>query len=163
MEPARIGVVGYCPPTKYDEKKAQEYLEDAFDNVDVDFFGRDIVIVSGATNVGVLAQAYALATKRGYATGGVACEKAADYELFPLTEEPIIIGKEWGSESPIFVLGTGAIPYVDPEKIKRYAGHPHNGLDAIIRIGMGSQSMAETELMRALGKKTYEYDLIQNL
>ena len=33
MNQARIGVVGYCPPTKYDEKKALKHLEEAFDKV----------------------------------------------------------------------------------------------------------------------------------
>src|SRR3989338_1817723 len=99
MSQARIGVVGYCLPTKYDERKALKQLEEAFDKVEADFSGRDIVIVSGATNVGVLAQAYRLATQRGYQTGGVACEKAADFDLFPMTEKPIIVGKNWGAES----------------------------------------------------------------
>ena len=157
MRMARIGVVGYCPPTRYDEKKALEYLEDAFKRFAKDFPERKIVIVSGVTNVGVLAQAYRLATEHGYATGGVACEKAASYELFPLTERPIIVGKNWGDESLVFINGIDAI--TDPKKLAEYAYHPHQGLDAMIRIGVGPQSIRETNLVKSKGKQTYEYDL----
>lgn len=159
MKQARIGVVGYCPPTKYDEKKALAYLEEAFERVEVNFPNRQIVIVSGATNVGVLAQAYLLATQRGYQTGGVACEKAANFELYPMTEKPIIVGKNWGAESPVFVNGIDAIRDVDPAKIQEYLNHPHYGLDAIVRIGVGPQSIREATMIREMGKPTYEFDL----
>jgi len=159
MNQARIGVVGYCPPTKYDEKKAEEQLEKAFDQAESDFPNRRIVIVSGATKVGVLAQAYKQATERGYQTGGVACEKAADFELFPTTERPIIVGKNWGDDSPVFVNGIGAIRDVDPEKVREFLDHPHRGLDAMIRIGVGPQSVSEAAMIREQGKPTYEFDL----
>ena len=159
MNQARIGVVGYCPPTKYDERKALEHLEEAFARVEADFPNRRIVVVSGATNVGVLAQAYKLATERGYETGGVACEKAANYELFPMTEKPLFVGKHWGDESPVFVNGIDAIKDVDPEKVAQYLNHPHYGLDAIVRIGVGPQSIREATAVRAMGKPTYEFDL----
>ncbi len=159
MTQARIGVVGYCPPTKYDERKALEQLEEAFDKVEADFSGRNIVIVSGATNVGVLAQAYQLATERGYQTGGVACEKAADFDLFSMTEKPIIVGKNWGAESPIFVNGIDAIRDVDSEKVREYLNHPHYGLDAMVRIGVGPQSIREATMIRDMRKPTYEFDL----
>ncbi len=159
MKQARIGVVGYCPPTKYDEVKALQFLEEAFDRIESDFAGRDIVIVSGATNVGVLAQAYKLATQRGFGTGGVACVKAANYDLFPMTEKPVIVGKNWGEESPVFVRGVGVIKDVEPEKVGEYQNHPHYGLDAMVRIGIGPQSLRETTMIREMGKPTYEFDL----
>ncbi len=159
MKQARIGVVGYCPPTKYNEEKALEYLEEAFDKVQEDFPNRRIVVVSGATNVGVLAQAYKLATERGYETGGIACEKATDFELFPMTEKPIIIGKDWGTESQVFVNGINIIQEVDPDKTREYLNHPHYGLDAMVRIGVGPQSIAETGIIKAMGKPTYEFNL----
>jgi len=159
MKQARIGVVGYCPPTKYDEREALKQLEEAFDRIDVDFSNRGIVVVSGVTNVGVLAQAYHLATERGYETGGVACEKAADFELFPTTEKPILVGKNWSTESPVFINGIDAIRDVDPEKIREYLNHPHYGLDAMIRIGVGPQSIREATMIREMGKPTYEFDL----
>ncbi|MBU0667040.1 MAG: hypothetical protein ABIC91_00920 [Nanoarchaeota archaeon] len=161
MKPVRIGVAGYCPPTKYNKNKALQYLEEAFDKVENDFPDREIIIVSGVTNVGVLAQAYALATKKGYKTGGVTSEKAAEYELFSTTEKPIIVGKEWGAESPVFIHGIDAIKDVDvdPEKVFEYSGHPHYGLDAMIRIGLGPQSIRETNMLKSMGKPTYEFDL----
>lgn len=159
MAQARIGVVGYCPPTKYDDRKSLEHLEEAFDKVEAEFSGRNIVVVSGATNVGVLAQAYQLATERGYQTSGVACEKAADFDLFPMTEKPIIVGKEWGAESPVFVNGIDAIRNVDPDKVREYMNHPHYGLDAMVRIGVGPQSIREATMIRDMGKPTYEFDL----
>lgn len=155
----RVGVVGYCPPTKYDAEKALEHLEEAFDLVESVFSSEGIVIVSGATNVGVLAQAYRLATERGYETGGVACEKAADFELFPMTERPIIIGKEWGAESPVFIYGIDAVKRVDSARMRKYMDHPHYGLDAMIRIGVGPQFMKETDLVKRLGGLTCEFDL----
>ena len=161
MNMARIGVVGYCPPTKYDERKSLEHLEEAFDRVEADFPDRRIVVVSGATNVGVLAQAYRLATERGYETGGVACKKAADFDLFPMTETPIIVGKNWGAESPVFVNGIDAIKDVDSEKVREYLNHPHYGLDAMVRIGVGPQSIREATMIREMGKPTYEFDLLK--
>ena len=159
MNQARIGVVGFCPPTKYDEQQALRHLVDAFDRAVSDFHDRNIVIVSGVTNVGVLAQAYRLATGRGFETGGVACEKAAKYELFPTTETPIIVGKKWGDESPVFMHGIQSIKDVDPAKVQDYLNHPHYGLDAIIRIGGGPQSFRETAMLRDMGKPIYEFDL----
>ena len=159
MDMVRIGVVGYCPPTKYDEIKALKLLEDAFDRVQSNFPGKKIVVVSGATNVGVLAQAYQLARERGYETGGVACEKAMDFDLFPMTEKPIIVGKDWGAESLIFVNGIDAIKNVAPEKVAEYLNHPHYGLDAMVRIGVGPQSIIDADMIKAMGKPTYEYDL----
>ncbi len=159
MKQARIGVVGYCPPTKYNQALALQNLEEAFDRVKSDFPDSEIVIVSGATNVGVLAQAYALATQRGFKTGGVACEKAANFELYSMTEQPVIVGANWGAESPVFVNGIEAIAKVAPEKVEQYRNHPHHGLDAMVRIGVGPQSIRETTLIKEMGKPTYEYDL----
>lgn len=159
MNQARIGVVGYCPPTKYNEQIAAEYLNAAFNRVLSDFSNKSIVIVSGGTNVGVLAQAYELASKMGFETCGIACEKAANYELYPTTEKQIIVGKNWGDESPVFIYGTSRILSVDSIKHEEYLNHPHYGLDALIRIGNGPQSMRETEMIKEQGKPTYEYDL----
>lgn len=159
MAQVRIGVVGYCPPTKYDEEIALKNLEEAFDKLRVDFPDREVVIVSGATNVGILAQAYALATQRGFKTGGVACEKAVNFELYPMTEQPIIVGANWGAESSVFINGIGAIAQVASDKVEQYKHHPHYGLDAMIRIGVGPQSIRETQMIKGMGKPTYEYDL----
>ena len=58
MTELKLGVVGYCPPTKFDEVKALDYLRDAYDKASSDFPDHEITIVSGLTNVGVLKLAY---------------------------------------------------------------------------------------------------------
>jgi len=144
----RLGVVGYCPPTRFDEDKALEYLVDGYNRVSADFPGRHITVVSGLTNVGVLRLAYEEAVRRGWKTAGVASEKAMSFPWFPTDEAPIVVGSGWGDESDIFIYGN------------RWRGHPHeHGLDAIVRIGIGEQSIRECDAMKAMGKKAYGYDL----
>lgn len=159
MKPVRLGVVGYSSPERYDKQLALRQLKEAFDRVASDFPARQIIIVSGATDRGIPSQAYRLAAERGYGTGGVACRKANGFKLYPTDEEPIIVGDNWGEESPVFVYGTDAIDNVEPESAGRYADHPHHGLDAMIRIGGGSQALRETRMLKELGKPAYEYDL----
>ena len=144
----RIGVVGYCPPTKFDENKAREHIKDAYNKIKKDFPEHEITIVAGITNVGVLKLAYEEAKKRNWRTAGVGCKKAYEFDWFPTDEEPIIIGNDWGDESNVFIYGT------------RQAGHPHEkGLDALIRIGDGKQSLKETDEIKSMGKPAYEYEL----
>lgn len=135
----RLGVAGYCPPTKFDEKKALQYIQEAYDRAKADFPDSEIIIVSGLTNVGVLKLAYEEAKRRGWKTGGIASKKVYDFKdnWFPVDEEPVIIGENWGDESNTF---TGS-------------------LDALVRIGNGPQSVREAEQIRRMGKKTYEYEL----
>lgn len=148
MKILRLGIVGYCPPSKFDEQKALEYIVDAFNKVTADFSEHLITIVAGVTNVGVLKLAYEEAKRRSWKTAGVGCKKAYDFEWFPTDEEPIIVGENWGDESRTFVYGTG-IP-----------GHPHEkGLDALVRVGSGTQALKESILVREMGKPTYEYEL----
>ncbi len=138
IDEIRVGVVGYCPPTKFDEVEARKMVIDAYNKVQEVFqFGNVfITIVSGLTNVGVLKIAYEEATKRRWGTAGVACERALEHELFPV-DEKIIVGENWGDESPTFI----------------------NSIDAIIRIGGGKQSLHETEIIKSQGKMSFEYDL----
>ena len=134
----RLGVVGYCPPTKFNENKAHTYILEAYNKAVCDFSNR-IVVVSGLTNVGVLKLAYEEAKRRGWKTAGVACKKAFDYKSswFPVDQEPVIVGENWGDESFEFI----------------------KSIDALVRIGCGKQSLREASMARNLGKKTYEYDL----
>lgn len=144
----RLGVVGYCPPTKFDEKEAVRMLNEAYDKVEREFPEHKYTVVSGVTNVGVLKLAYEEAKRRGWKTAGVACRRAYVFEWFLTDEKPIILGDNWGDESEVFLKGT---------KIR---GDPHeNGLDAIVRIGAGNQSIKEAVKIKELGKPTYEYDL----
>ena len=135
----RLGVVGYCPPTKFDEVKALELIKHAYDRVEDDFPEYRIIVVSGLTNIGVLKIAYEEAKRRDWKTAGIACKKAYSYKdnWFPVDEEPIIIGENWGDESQAFI----------------------NSIDALVRIGSGPQSLKEAEQVRRMGKPTYEYEL----
>ncbi|MFH1840303.1 MAG: hypothetical protein ABH849_04090 [Nanoarchaeota archaeon] len=82
MKKLRLGVVGYCPPTKFDEKKALKNLREAYDQVELDFPEHEITVVSGLTNAGVLRLAYEEARRRGWRTAGIACKKATyEYDL----------------------------------------------------------------------------------
>lgn len=132
----KIGVVGYCPPTKFDEVEARKMIVDAYNKVEAVYPEFPIAIVSGMTAVGVLKIAYEEASKRDWITVGVACNKALEHPLYPVDHQ-IFVGENWGDESETFVTG----------------------LDGIIRIGNGKQSIAETEAVKANGGFAYEYDL----
>src|SRR5690349_19015828 len=110
----RVGVVGYCPPTKFDETEARRLIVEAYSEITRRYPHRTITVVSHLSNVGVPKIAYQEATKRGWRTVGVACGRVTDHPLYPVDEQ-FIIGKNWGDESASFV-GT---------------------IDAIIRIGGG--------------------------
>ncbi len=131
-----VGVVGYCPPTRFDEELAREMIADAYGKIVATYCGRPIDVVSGLTNVGVLKIAYEEAVKRHWTTTGIACAKAAEHPLFPV-DHKFIIGEEWGDESSVF-LGS---------------------IDLIVRIGNGKQSLRETEEVKKRGLPVFEYDL----
>ena len=135
----RLGVVGYCSPTKFDETKALSYIKEAFDEVGYSFKDYQITIVSGLTNDGILRLAYEEARGRGWKTAGVACEKAYEFRdnWFPVDEDPVIIGKNWGDESEVFL----------------------NSIDALVRIGGGIQSLDEATRMKNRNKPVYEFEL----
>lgn len=136
MQELKVGVVGYCPPTLFDEDEALTMIQDAYDKIAEQFGDRKIVIVSGLTNVGVLKIAYEEATKRSWRTVGIACERAQEHELYPV-DEKLIVGKNWGDESSAFI----------------------EALQAIVRVGVGKQSLKETELVKSKGLPAFEYDL----
>ena len=132
----KVGVVGYCPPTKFDETQARRLIIEAYSDIMRRYPNRVITVVSHLTNVGVLKIAYEEATKRGWRTVGIACERAADHPLYPV-DERFIVGNNWGNESASFI----------------------DAIDAIIRVGGGQQPIRETEDSKKLGKATMEYDL----
>lgn len=136
MSEVRVGVVGYCPPSRFDEELARSAIVNGFDRMLKHFNVSELTIVSGATNVGVLAIAYAEAAKRGWKTVGVACMKARDFQLFP-TDELKLIGENWGDESSTFV----------------------SMLDGIIKIGGGKQSAREFEEVLSSGKPGMSYEV----
>lgn len=136
MNELKVGVVGYCPPTKFDEVEARRMIVDAYDQIQVRFNGQAIAMVSGLTNVGVLTIAYEEATRRGWRTVGIACKRAEEHPHYPVDEKKIV-GVNWGDESPTFLAE----------------------LDVIVRIGTGKQSIRETNDIKAKGLPAFEYDL----
>lgn len=136
MNKLRVGVVGYCPPTKFDEVEARRMVVDAFDHIAAEHADYEIEVVSGLTNVGVLGIAYEEAVKRGWKTVGIACKKALEHPLFPV-DEMIMEGENWGDESPRFL----------------------SSIDMMVRIGGGKQSARETEEVKSSGRQALEYDL----
>ncbi len=137
MTSLKIGVVGYCPPTVFDEDKALQLLSEALDEIvadhpDVTHF----IIVSGLTNVGVPALAYYAAMDRMWGTVGIAGAQAESYECFPV-DERVIVSEEQGNESETFA----------------------NACSVGVRIGSGEQSHDEMARLKARGCKVYEREL----
>lgn len=130
-----VGVMGYSGQ-KFDTARALEYLQEAFDKIAADAEDREIVIVSGYTNLGIPALAYKEAADRGWKTAGVACSKATEYECFEC-DEVYTVGDNWGDESPTFL----------------------DMCEIFVRVGGGGQSRRETASAIADGKIVLEYDL----
>ena len=135
MNEIKIGVTGYADQ-KFDASEAVKILRETYDLIDGRYPGKSKTIVSGLTNIGVPALAYREAVLRGWRTVGIACSKAKDYDCFPVDEE-IIVGQEWGDESPTFI----------------------KSVDVFIRIGGGEQAIGETAEFRKSGRPVFEYDL----
>ena len=132
-----IGVVGYCPPTRFDEVEARRMIVEAFDKIKIQLHKDEpVAVVSGLTNVGVLKIAYEEAAARNWFTVGVACKRALEHPLFAVNSQ-LIVGEQWGEESDTFV----------------------GLLDCIIRIGTGKQSIREAGLVKGRGNPAFEYDL----
>lgn len=130
----RIGIVGYCSQY-FDKKEAKEKIEKTIDKI-VKNSNLPVIIVSGLTNIGIMAIAYQIASERGYKTVGYACEKANDMELFDVDKKHIV-GKNWGDESEEFL----------------------NNIDVFIKAGGGEQSKDELKMAKELGIETYECDI----
>lgn len=140
MNEVRVGVVGYCPPSRFDEVEAARLVVAAYDAV-VEYVaqchpGASITIVSGLTNVGVLKLGYAEAARRGWRTVGITSERALEHPLFEV-DEKYIVGKNWGDESETFVAS----------------------IDALVRIGGGKQSHAEAKIVADSGRPVFAYEL----
>lgn len=134
-EELRIGVVGYSAQ-KFDRPTAERMIKEAYDSIDLRYKDRPKAVVSGLTDLGIPGLAYREAKRRGWRTVGIATSKATDYECFPV-DEKIIVGKDWGEESPKFL----------------------DSIDILVRVGGGKQSLMETEETKRRGKTAVEYEL----
>ena len=92
-------------------------------------FGDRLVISTGATMPGVPGLFYDACEHLGITAMGVACEKAADYQLGKM-RYLIIEGNDWGQESPTFLETS----------------------DEIVMIGGGGQAKREAIAAAASGK-----------
>ncbi len=131
-----LGVVGYCPPSKFDETEARTMINEGYDRFAALHSGVSMKVVSGLTNVGVLAIAYEEAAKRGWKTVGIACKKAQEHVLYPV-DESHIVGENWGDESLTFV----------------------HSVDGLLRVGGGAQSKREAKMIAEKGGEVIEYEL----
>jgi hypothetical protein len=126
----KIGIVGYSS-SNFNLSKAQYLIELGIDYMAYYIKGRtlrnNISVVSSLTNLGIPKLAYEYATAKGYQTVGIACEKAKDYDCYPV-DKAIIEGKNWGDESSLFI----------------------NEIDCLVRVGGGEQSLNEALLFRSL-------------
>ena len=130
-----VGVMGYSSQ-KFDIDKAWNMLSQAFDDIRKKYSDFEIWIVSGYTWMGIPALAYGQAKRRHWMTMGIACEKAADYKVFPC-DNVLIVGENWGDESPTFLAQC----------------------QIFVRVGGGNQSHREIEQAKADRKPVYEYEL----
>lgn len=130
-----VGLVGYSG-TLFDEKKATDIIKKAFEKIHNSLVGKQPVLVSGLTNLGIPKIGYEIATEMGWKTVGVSAEEALDYELFAV-DKKIIVGKLFGEESEKFI----------------------SMLDCLIRVGGGPQSMKETEMAKEKKIPVHEFEL----
>ena len=130
----KIGVVGYSGQG-FDLVLATAFLADGLSKASE--YVENIELVSGLTDVGIPALAYKLANIYGWETAGVACAKAKNYPCYDC-DRVEIIGDNWGDESKAFL----------------------SQINALVRVGGGKQSIAETAKAKALGIPVYEYELL---
>jgi hypothetical protein len=135
-----VGVVGFSK-VNFDHSEAARMIKEAFDKIESTYPNQQKNCISGFTNQGIPALAYAEAVRMGWKTSGVACGKikVKKYDLFPVDFE-YIEGEQWGDESKKFL----------------------SLIDIIVRIGGGKQSLEETEAARISGLPVIEFDLIEN-
>jgi hypothetical protein len=133
----KLGIVGYSSGG-FDEAKAHTLLVIGLAQVEGKSKKLATSIVSGLTNVGIPALAYKLATDYKLETVGIACDKAFEYDRFPVDKQ-IIVGEDWGDESKTFL----------------------NYCDALLRVGGSEQSLAEVKAFKELkpGAVVVEFEL----
>lgn len=138
MSSLNIGLVGYCPPTKFDEDEAKRLIEEALDRIVKDHPGvQEYTLVSGLTDVGVLAIGYRAAKERGWMTVGIACSEAYKHDWFDEIDEHMIVKGSWGVETETFL----------------------SECDVLLRIGGGKQSRDEAKLFASRGGIVYAHEL----
>lgn len=131
----RVGLVGYSA-LPYDKVTARRLLRKAFSQIEADYPGVPKRLVSGLTNMGIPAQGYKEAVKRGWATEGISCSKARGMKWFPVSTTRLV-GKNWGDESPYFL----------------------RRIHVLVRVGGGSQAKVEVAKAKRMAKPVYIHRL----
>jgi hypothetical protein len=126
----KLGFVGYSEG-EFDQEEARRLIILGLFHAEIKSGKMVTHVVSGLTDQGIPGLAYQMATSNVYSepmtTVGIACSKAKNFSCFPV-DDKIIVGKQWGDESDTF------LQYID----------------ALVRIGGGKQSHAETKKFREL-------------
>ncbi|MDQ3008844.1 MAG: hypothetical protein M3Q81_04595 [bacterium] len=137
----RVGVIGFSKQL-FDTELAEAAIVAEIIKVTKEFPDLELVIVSGYTNMGVPEIAHELANRYGLRTVGIACSKALsgfkarEFDLCKV-DYSIIVGDEWGKESPTLF---------------RYCHQ-------FIRVGGGNQAHEEAAAIKAINKPITEYNL----
>lgn len=133
----KIGFVGYSAG-KFDKKEAQKIIDDIFTKLikAAEEEKEELVIVSGATYMGIPGLIYDKASEYGLKTVGVMCKEGYDCDLYPC-DEIYAVGDNWGDESETFI----------------------NMLDIMYRIGGGPQSQNEVKKAKDKGILVIEFEL----
>lgn len=138
-----IGVVGYVQEANYfDYDEAWKIVKSALSQAARKApAGHKIVVVGGLTDTPSVHEiAYRIARQNGWNCGGIACKRAFEYKLLPMSEDGDImkiVGDEWGDESEAFI----------------------SALDMLIKVGGGAQSIKEAEMAKKRGIPVLEFEL----
>lgn len=133
MTNKKIGIVGFSDDSYIPkEETVRAYFRQGLKDLGLDG-DKNLIIVSGTTNMGVPKICYEEARKMGFKTVGITAEEAKQYDLFPV-DESFFIGEKFGDESDFF------LEYID----------------CMIKIGGGPQSIKE---YKKFTKEKVEYSL----
>jgi len=130
-----IGFIGYSAG-KFDKQIAQRIINEIFQEISDKYKNEEIVVVSGATYVGIPALVYDTASDYKYKTVGVMCKEGYECDLY-FCDEIYAVGENWGDESETFI----------------------DMIDVLYRIGGGKQSFHEVIMARNNHIPVHEYDL----
>jgi SLOG cluster4 family len=133
-----VGVIGFYIQ-KFDESEARDALENILDDLEEEYIlsneFKDIIIVSGLTNMGIPKVAYDLADERSYETIGIAPEEARGMKHAEV-DQIIFVGEKFGDESETFI----------------------DAIDVLIKLGGGKQSEKEATMADEEDIPVIEYD-----
>jgi len=131
----RVGVIGYSSK-KFDMDEALDDVKNAFDLIEIKYKGKEIIIISGLTNIGIPGIAYEEAKIRNWKTIGIAPKEAQEYECFDVNKT-YFVGDKFGDESEFFI----------------------NYIDILLKIGGGEQSKKEKKMAEGKHIPILEYNL----